>query len=97
MVTLVVARELVITGLRSFFESQSASFGADWLGKLKMVLQCAALIAIFGQLTIAGGDDAALVSLAGTTRDGLIWAMLAATALSGIQYLWRAAILLRAV
>jgi len=97
MVTLVVARELVITGLRSFFESQSASFGADWLGKLKMVLQCAALIAIFGQLTIAGGDDPSLLSLAGTIRDGLIWAMLAATALSGIQYLWRAAILLRAV
>src|SRR5437868_829630 len=36
MVTVVVARELIITGLRSFFESQAASFGADWLGKLKM-------------------------------------------------------------
>jgi hypothetical protein len=27
----------------------------------------------------------------------LIWAMLAATALSGLQYLWRAAVLFRAV
>lgn len=97
MVTLVVARELVITGLRSFFESQAASFGADWLGKLKMVLQCAALIAIFSQLTIAGGDNESLAHSASAIRDGLIWAMLAATALSGIQYLWRAAILLRAV
>jgi CDP-diacylglycerol--glycerol-3-phosphate 3-phosphatidyltransferase len=97
MVTLVVARELVITGLRSFFESQAASFGADWLGKLKMVLQCAALIAIFSQLTIAGGDNGSLAHSASAIRDGLIWAMLAATALSGIQYLWRAAILLRAV
>jgi len=97
MVTLVVARELVITGLRSFFESQAASFGADWLGKLKMVLQCAALIAIFSQLTIAGGDNESLAHSANAIRDGLIWAMLAATALSGIQYLWRAAILLRAV
>jgi CDP-diacylglycerol--glycerol-3-phosphate 3-phosphatidyltransferase len=97
MVTLVVARELVITGLRSFFESQAASFGADWLGKLKMVLQCAALIAIFSELTIAGGGNSPLLNVAGAIRDGLIWAMLAATALSGIQYLWRAAILLRAV
>src|SRR5262245_18061104 len=97
MVTLVVARELIITGLRSFFESQAANFGADWLGKLKMVLQCAALVAVFAHLTIAGGNDAALANVARTIRDGLIWAMLAATALSGIQYLWRAAVLLRAI
>jgi CDP-diacylglycerol---glycerol-3-phosphate 3-phosphatidyltransferase len=97
MVTLVVARELIITGLRSFFESQAANFGADWLGKLKMVLQCAALVAVFAYLAIAGGNDIALSDLARTIRDGLIWAMLAATAFSGIQYLWRAAILLRAI
>src|SRR5262249_27625780 len=39
MVTVVVGRELVITSLRSFLENQGASFGADWLGKLKMGLQ----------------------------------------------------------
>jgi CDP-diacylglycerol--glycerol-3-phosphate 3-phosphatidyltransferase len=92
MVTVVVARELIITGLRSFFESQAASFGADWLGKLKMGLQCAALIAILVVKTWGDGN--------GFLKDiqiGLIWAMLAATALSGLQYLWRALILLRAV
>src|SRR5437870_13841720 len=47
MVTVVVARELVITGLRSFMEMRGGKFGADWLGKIKMALQCAALIAIF--------------------------------------------------
>src|SRR5262245_63156654 len=47
MVTVVVARELVITGLRGFMEMHGAKFGADWLGKIKMALQCAALIAIF--------------------------------------------------
>ena len=31
----------------------------------------------------------------GVARLLLIWAMLAATALSGLQYLWRAALLLR--
>src|SRR5437870_2176200 len=45
MVTVVVARELIITGLRGYLENRAVSFGADWLGKLKMVLQCAALLA----------------------------------------------------
>src|ERR1043166_2762577 len=47
MVVLVVSREFIITGLRSFLENLGANFGAELLGKLKMVMQCAALIAIF--------------------------------------------------
>jgi CDP-diacylglycerol---glycerol-3-phosphate 3-phosphatidyltransferase len=92
MVTVVVARELIITGLRSFFESQAASFGADWLGKLKMGLQCAALIAIL--IVLATGATNAFLTIA---EIALIYAMLVATALSGLQYLWRALILLRSV
>jgi len=96
MVTLVVARELVITGLRSFMESRSATFGADWLGKIKMVLQCAALLAIFVALyAIAEDWSADARSFFAVTRDVLIYAMLLATALSGLQYLWRAALLLK--
>lgn len=97
MVTLVVARELVITGLRSFFESQTANFGADWLGKLKMVLQCAALIAIFLALMLREPGWESAYRPMDSARVFLIWAMLAATALSGLQYLWRAAVLFRAV
>jgi CDP-diacylglycerol---glycerol-3-phosphate 3-phosphatidyltransferase len=89
MVTVVVARELIITGLRSFVENLGATFGADWLGKVKMGLQCAALFAIFMALH---EDDAFFA----WTRDALIYAMLAATALSGAQYLWRAFALLKA-
>src|SRR5947209_4846808 len=92
MVTVVVARELIITGLRSFIETQAASFGADWLGKLKMGLQCAALIAI---LVVKSAADAGPFLAA--VQVGLIYAMLVATALSGLQYLWRALLLLRAV
>jgi CDP-diacylglycerol--glycerol-3-phosphate 3-phosphatidyltransferase len=88
MVTLVVAREMVITGLRSFMENRGATFGADWLGKIKMVLQCATLFAIF---IVLEWPDASLEWV----RDGLIYAMLAATALSGLQYLWRATLLLK--
>lgn len=90
MVTVVVARELVITGLRSFMENQGASFGADWLGKAKMVLQCAALVAIL--LSLAVGDSTPWIR---PIQVGLIWGMLVATALSGLQYLWRAALLLQ--
>lgn len=88
MVTVVVARELIITGLRSFMENIGATFGADWLGKIKMVLQCAALFAIFWALESPA-------AWADVVRDVLIWAMLVATALSGLQYLWRAFSVLR--
>jgi len=96
MVTVVVARELIITSLRSFLENQGATFGADWLGKVKMGLQCVALFVIFAALHVfnspSWADSAAFLALA---RDVLIYAMLAATALSGLQYLSKAAALLR--
>ena len=96
MVTVVVARELIITSLRSFLENTGATFGADWLGKIKMVLQCAALFAIFIALEAALLEiSAAAGAWIGAIRVGLIYAMLAATALSGLQYLWRAYVLVR--
>src|SRR5947209_4975668 len=90
IVTVVVGRELMITGLRSFLENRGITFGADWLGKLKMGLQCAALFAIFVGLHVRGPDwaEPAERFFAGV-RDGFVYAMVAATALSGLQYLWR--------
>jgi CDP-diacylglycerol---glycerol-3-phosphate 3-phosphatidyltransferase len=96
MVTVVVARELIITGLRSYLENRGVTFGADWLGKLKMGLQCAALFAIFAGLYLDTIESAAdLAWKVQQLRDGLVYAMLVATALSGLQYLWRAALLLQ--
>jgi CDP-diacylglycerol--glycerol-3-phosphate 3-phosphatidyltransferase len=97
MVTVVVARELIITGLRSFLENRGVVFGADWLGKVKMGLQCAALFGIFTALYLVQEQErfAALVQPVQMLRDGLIYAMLGATALSGLKYLWRAALLLK--
>ena len=94
MVVVIVARELVITGLRSFMENLGAKFGADWLGKFKMVLQCAALIAIFVALEAERSLPEHMVWLR-PTRDILLYAMLATTLFSGLQYLWRAFALLR--
>jgi CDP-diacylglycerol---glycerol-3-phosphate 3-phosphatidyltransferase len=93
MVTVVVARELVITSLRSFLENQGARFGAEWVGKIKMVLQCAALIGIFVALQVPA--DSAFASPLGWVKDILIYAMLASTILSGLQYLGKSALLLR--
>lgn len=94
MVTLVVARELIITSLRSYLEMLGAKFGADWLGKLKMGLQCAAVVAIFIAFKMPDWMPSAATTMA-VVRDVLLWSMLLATLLSGLQYLWRAALLLR--
>jgi CDP-diacylglycerol--glycerol-3-phosphate 3-phosphatidyltransferase len=42
MAVVVIARELLVTALRSFFEEHGTDFSAQWAGKWKMVLQCAA-------------------------------------------------------
>lgn len=83
MVVVVVAREFLITGLRGYLEAVGVRFGADWLGKLKMGLQCAALVAIFASLYLEDSLPFAWI------RTALIWAMLAVTTLSGLQYLGR--------
>ena len=96
MVTVVIARELVITSLRSFLENQGATFGADWLGKIKMGLQCAALFAVFIFLYVKGLDvSEGRERFFAMARTGLLYAMLGATVMSGLQYLWKATLLLK--
>jgi CDP-diacylglycerol---glycerol-3-phosphate 3-phosphatidyltransferase len=40
LVVIIVVREFMVSGLRSFLESRGVAFGADWGGKLKMGVQC---------------------------------------------------------
>jgi CDP-diacylglycerol--glycerol-3-phosphate 3-phosphatidyltransferase len=88
MVTAIVAREFLVTGIRGFLEEQGISFGADKLGKIKMVLQCVAILWIF--LMFDQNWLALDQSWPRWTRDGLNAGMLAATILSGLNYLRRA-------
>jgi CDP-diacylglycerol--glycerol-3-phosphate 3-phosphatidyltransferase len=81
MVAVITAREFLITGLRAYLEAQGITFGADWLGKLKMATQCAALATIF---------LAQIWPVWATCRDILILAMIATTLASGLQYIVRA-------
>ena len=89
MVAVIVLRELIITGLRSFMETAGSKFGADWLGKFKMGLQCAALIAIFSMLLLRPSRPAR-AAVPDWACLGLIYATVIATVLSGLQYVWRA-------
>ncbi|HMP08194.1 MAG TPA: CDP-alcohol phosphatidyltransferase family protein, partial [Lacipirellulaceae bacterium] len=60
---LVLAREMIVTGLRSFVESQGGDFSAKWAGKWKMVFQCAAAAFGIGQLMWYDGATRSLVNL----------------------------------
>jgi hypothetical protein len=58
-------------------------------------LQCAAVFAIFVVLKGSEWFEPGTIHVLAWLRDGLMYAMLLATLLSGVQYLWRAALLLR--
>jgi CDP-diacylglycerol--glycerol-3-phosphate 3-phosphatidyltransferase len=50
MAVLVVAREMLVTAIRSFIEQTGSDFSATMSGKIKMVLQCVAVVASLGAL-----------------------------------------------
>ncbi len=96
MVTVVVCRELLVTGLRGMVEAAGKKFGADWFGKLKMGLQCAVLIGVLllaWLRTLPGTSD--VLAVLDPVQLVLLWAMLAATVGSGVQYVVKAARILR--
>ena len=93
--TVVVSRELLVTGLRGIVEATGQTFGADWFGKVKMVLQCAVVVGVLLTLTLRdGGHPTAAAGLA-PVQTALMAAMLAATVGSAVQYAVKAARLLR--
>lgn len=82
MVVLVIARELLVSGLRGFSESQGKPYAANWWGKIKMFLQCIALgwiILSVGRLHEVGWVMAG--------RPIMIWIMVLFTAASVVAYL----------
>lgn len=87
MVLIIVGRELLVTGLRGFNESQGHAFGASLHGKLKMWLQCIAAPVVLLLIAHEGAfmSNAAAVAVKRT----LIWATVIVTALSMGQYLAR--------
>jgi CDP-diacylglycerol--glycerol-3-phosphate 3-phosphatidyltransferase len=94
----IVAREMFITQLRAFLEQRGTDFSAKWSGKIKMVVQCAAvplcLLSLsrdFIESWKSFSTEATLLLL----RDVTIWATVAITVYSGVEYSWRAFHILR--
>jgi CDP-diacylglycerol--glycerol-3-phosphate 3-phosphatidyltransferase len=83
MVVIVVARELLVTTLRSFIESSGGDFSAKWSGKIKMVLQCIAAGACIFYLTYEGHQSPDWVRW---TLIGSTWAAVVSTIYSGAIY-----------
>lgn len=91
MVALVICRELLVTGVRGMVEATGQSFGADWFGKLKTVLQTATLIAILTFLALPESLlPTELAFVLSVLTIGLVYAMLIATLGSGLQYIVKA-------
>ncbi|MCA9267606.1 MAG: CDP-diacylglycerol--glycerol-3-phosphate 3-phosphatidyltransferase [Planctomycetales bacterium] len=111
MSVVVVGRELLVTALRSFLEQRGADFSASMAGKLKMVFQCAAVVASlmalakseFGFVQDASPSQTlwygSATELPGWLFVGLMaaaWLSVLSTVQSGVGYILRAAQLLKA-
>ena len=95
-VVVIVVRELLVTGIRGMVEAAGKKFGADWFGKLKMGLQCAVLIGVFLLAVLSGsGIPDRVFGFLENVQLVLLWAMLAATVGSGLQYIVKAVRLMR--
>jgi len=94
MVVAVLARELLVTGLRGVLEARGIAFPADWAGKAKMFVQSAgiptALFIAVNPGCLASADWRLAQSIT-------VWTMTVVTILSTVPYVLRAAALLRAI
>lgn len=91
MAIAVIGREMFVTGLRSFLEQLGKDFSASLSGKLKMVLQCLAVVLCLVSLSPEFQASATFI----WTRDIVLWLTVAFTIYSGYIYVQRAAQLLK--
>ena len=84
VVVAILARELLVTGIRGYVESLGMSFGADRWGKLKLVVQCIAIGVVLGlpALPWPGGLETVMVWVAHVA----VWFTLVSTVGSGASY-----------
>lgn len=93
---IVIGRELFITSLRGLLEAAGKDFSAAWSGKVKMVLQCAAVVAVLLELATAPPADWPQAHpVFHWLKVGLLWGAVISTLHSAWVYIERAAKLLR--
>jgi CDP-diacylglycerol--glycerol-3-phosphate 3-phosphatidyltransferase len=83
MAVVVLLRELFVSAIRAFSESQGIDFAASWIGKIKMTVQAATVCIVLGVLA---WYEESLQWL----RVTAVWATVIVTALSIITYMQRA-------
>ncbi len=88
MVVLIVGRELLVTGLRGFSESQGDAFGANVFGKAKMVVQSVAVPVVL--LLLARQNPRLRDVSINIIIPIIVWLTIVVTTLSIIAYLIRA-------
>ncbi len=88
MAVVVVGRELLVTVLRSLVEGSGGDFSAKFAGKLKMVFQCAAVVACLLALAMKQGGTTELPAWLNLSTIVLVWLALASTIHSGYLYVW---------
>ncbi len=91
MVVVIIARELLVTALRSFLEEQGGDFSAKMAGKLKMLLQCiAAAVALFylsyPTTVVEGTPVVGAPEWCRWLLGGSVWAAVLLTIYSGLMY-----------
>ncbi|HED53148.1 MAG TPA: CDP-diacylglycerol--glycerol-3-phosphate 3-phosphatidyltransferase [Phycisphaerales bacterium] len=86
MVIVIISRELLVTSLRGMLEGEGVDASANWLGKLKMILQSIAIPAIL--LTLALADP--LTPSLERAISVLAWTTTLVTAASAWLYITKA-------
>ena len=85
MIALMLARELLVTGIRGELESQGVHFGAQAWGKLKTLLQVVTIPTVIGAVALDPHAPGHLwMSI---LRDTLVYATVVVTVISGLPYL----------
>lgn len=85
MVVVILLRELLVTGLRSYIEARGIPFPADWSGKIKMFVQS---FCVGCCVFVATRSDPPPWQV--FLRDFSTWATVGLTLLSAITYIHRA-------
>lgn len=83
MVTLILGREFLVTSIRAMVEGKGGDFSARWLGKWKMLIQCAAIVS---SLWLLNAPQNWLFWTTGV----LAWAAVMITLASGVDYVTQA-------
>jgi CDP-diacylglycerol---glycerol-3-phosphate 3-phosphatidyltransferase len=84
MVALILARELLVTGIRGELEAKGMSFGANWWGKIKFIMQAIIVPIVLG--IVACDPKASGNEWMAVLRDVLIYITVIVSVVSGLPY-----------